>query len=288
MLPFFPGSFKTLSLLILLPVLALSEEYTLTMAPLRTYISLVSSLAVLVSSHGYLGTIIVDGKTYKGYDPYSGIRNAQATQYAWTTYQVSGGYISPHEYNSPDIICHQNASAGALYIPAKPGSKVTFQWGEWVYGFVHPGPMIDYIAKCNGECASQDKTTLQWVKMDYAGIITGPDGKEHFASDIMEGLNEFGPGGHWNWNITIPNLAPGKYVIRHEIINLYRAGSGAAQNYPQCVNFEISGSGTEQVTGGVPATELYKPNGTGLIWSTGNKGPYPEPGPPLASFTYPE
>jgi len=39
----------------------------------------------------------------------------------------------------------------------------------------------------------------------------------------------------FSWNVKIPSsLAPGSYVLRHEIIGLHSAGSSnGAQNYPQ-------------------------------------------------------
>jgi hypothetical protein len=39
---------------------------------------------------------------------------------------------------------------------------------------------------------------------------------------------------NFSWDLTIPNLAPGNYVIRHEIIALHAAGqTNGAQAYPQ-------------------------------------------------------
>ncbi|SPJ84074.1 related to endoglucanase IV precursor [Fusarium torulosum] len=56
--------------------------------------------------------------------------------------------------------------------------------------------------------------------------------------------------------ITI-NLKAGSYVLRHEIIALHAAGQeNGAQNYPQCFNLEVTGSGTEQPAG-VAGTSLY-------------------------------
>jgi cellulase len=64
---------------------------------------------------------------------------------------------------------------------------------------------------------------------------------------------------NFSWDLTIPNVAPGNYVIRHEIIALHAAGQvNGAQSYPQCVNFKVEGSGTTKLSGGVPATSFYK------------------------------
>jgi cellulase len=39
----------------------------------------------------------------------------------------------------------------------------------------------------------------------------------------------------FSWNVKVPSsLAPGSYVLRHEIIGLHSAGNpNGAQNYPQ-------------------------------------------------------
>lgn len=67
------------------------------------------------------------------------------------------------------------------------------------------------------------------------------------------------------WTITVPeSLAPGSYVFRHEIIALHGAGTlNGAQNYPQCFNIEITGSGTASPTG-VLGTDLYKNTDPGI------------------------
>lgn len=54
--------------------------------------------------------------------------------------------------------------------------------------------------------------------------------------------------------ITLPtNLAPGNYIIRHEIIALHLATSrGGAEFYPSCTQLKVGGS----ETGGPDADEL--------------------------------
>jgi hypothetical protein len=47
-------------------------------------------------------------------------------------------------------------------------------------------------------------------------------------------------------NVTLPsNIAPGNYIIRHEIIALHLANEmGGAEFYPSCSQLNISGTGT--------------------------------------------
>ena len=66
---------------------------------------------------------------------------------------------------------------------------------------------------------------------------------------------------------TIPaKLAAGNYVIRHEIIALHAASStDGAQAYPQCVNFKITGGGSETITSGVLTKTFYTPSDPGIL-----------------------
>jgi endoglucanase len=77
-----------------------------------------------------------------------------------------------------------------------------------------------------------------------------------------------------------PSVAPGSYVLRHEIIALHEGNrQNAAQMYPQCINLEITGSGTAQPAG-VVATELYDAADPGIFFNPyTNDLVYPIPGP---------
>jgi hypothetical protein len=58
---------------------------------------------------------------------------------------------------------------------------------------------------------------------------------------------------------TIPSsIAPGKYIIRNEIIALHRANLKEPEFYGQCGNIEVTGSGTDKLANsGVVASKLY-------------------------------
>jgi cellulase len=84
-----------------------------------------------------------------------------------------------------------------------------------------------------------------------------------------------------SWTTTIPkSLAPGNYVVRHEIIALHGASSAnGAQNYPQCFNLKVTGSGTANPTG-VAGTALYKSTDPGIHFNPYTTiTSYPMPGP---------
>jgi cellulase len=85
------------------------------------------------------------------------------------------------------------------------------------------------------------------------------------------------------WTVTIPeNLAPGNYVLRHEILALHSAGqANGAQFYPQCINLEVTGSGSA-TPDGVAGTSLYTAEDPGVLFNLyGEFSEYPIPGPAL-------
>jgi len=62
------------------------------------------------------------------------------------------------------------------------------------------------------------------------------------------------------WDVPIPSeLAPGKYILRVEIIALHEGRflysetkTNGAQFYPDCIQIEVTGSGTRELPSGVP------------------------------------
>ncbi len=69
------------------------------------------------------------------------------------------------------------------------------------------------------------------------------------------------------WFVRLPkDIAPGNYVLRHEMIALHAAGNAnGAQNYPFCFNLAIAGDGDKKPAG-LPATELYKASDPGVLY----------------------
>ena len=137
---------------------------------------------------------------------------------------------------------------------------------------------LDYLANCNGDCKTVDKTTLGFFKIDGVGLIDDTTVPGTWASDTLIANNN-------SWIVTIPSdIAPGNYVLRHEIIALHSAGTvDGAQNYPQCVNLEVTGSGTATPSG-VLGTALYVETDPGIevnIYTS--LSTYVVPGPTLYS-----
>lgn len=119
-------------------------------------------------------------------------------------------------------------------------------------------------------------TTLEWIKIDEAGLISGSN-PGVWASDNIISNN-------LAYDITIPStLKAGNYVLRHEIIALHSAEqSDGAQNYPMCVNLAVTGSGSE-LPDGTLGTALYTATDAGILFNIYEDfTSYTIPGPALA------
>ncbi|KAL2135040.1 hypothetical protein VTI74DRAFT_9960 [Chaetomium olivicolor] len=224
----------------------------------KTILSAVAG-AASVAAHGHVKNIVINGLSYQGYDinsfPY--MQNPPAVV-AWTASNTDNGFVAPDAFGSPDIICHKSATNAKGHAVVAAGDKIFIQWDTWPES--HHGPVIDYLANCGSAgCETVDKTTLEFFKIDEVGLVDGTNAPGLWGSDQLIANNN-------SWMVQIPpNIAPGNYVLRHEIIALHSAGqANGAQNYPQCFNLQITGSGTD-TPAGVKGTELYKATDAGIL-----------------------
>ncbi|OBT94208.1 hypothetical protein VE01_06978 [Pseudogymnoascus verrucosus] len=219
-----------------------------------------SAFALLssVSAHGTVSGIVVNGKLNTGYSPSFQFSNPPPVVAGWSIPQdLDNGFVGPDKFQNNDIICHVGATNAGTSITVAAGSTVELQWTPWPES--HKGPVIDYLASCNGACETVDKTALKFFKIGEEGLIDGSNAPGNWASDKLIANSN-------TWVATIPaDIAPGNYVLRHEIIALHSAyDANGAQNYPQCINLVVTGSGTAKPAG-VAGTELYKSTDAGIL-----------------------
>ncbi|PKS12555.1 hypothetical protein jhhlp_000763 [Lomentospora prolificans] len=225
------------------------------------------SLAAIVSAHGHVQTIIADGVEYPGAVP----GNVPADSPGWTAQNLDNGFVEPNSFSNPDIICHKSATAPSASAKVAAGGTVTLVWNTWPES--HHGPVIDYLASCGGDCASADKTSLSFAKIAESGLISGSNPGTWASDELMANGN--------SWTVTIPSsVAPGNYVLRHEIIALHSAGQpNGAQAYPQCINLEVT-SGGSSTPSGEAATSFYTAEDPGILFNLYQAfDSYPIPGP---------
>jgi hypothetical protein len=223
--------------------------------------ALFGTLALIgqVSAHGIVTGVVADGKYFQGYDPSFKYQQTPPEVAGWTAPLTEDrGFVSPSAFGSPDIICHKGATPGKAYITVSAGGTIDLQWTTWHVS--HHGPVMDYLAPCGDDCTTVDKTKLQWTKIDEAGLNEWVSQPGDWASDDLIANNN-------TWSMKIPSsIAPGKYVLRHEIIALHSANNpDGAQNYPQCMNIEVTGSGSNDLSSGTLGTELYTATDPGIL-----------------------
>ncbi|OGM47655.1 hypothetical protein ABOM_004336 [Aspergillus bombycis] len=241
-------------------------------------VSLSLASAAVVAGHGYVTGIVVDDNQYYGgylmtQYPYT---DTPPGVVAWSESATDLGFVNGTGYTGGDIICHRDAENAALSATVTAGSTVQFQWDDWDES--HHGPVIEYLARCDGDRSVVDKYSLKWFKISEKGLIDaiGNTGQGFWASDELIANN-------YSWSTTIPSsISAGNYVLRHEIIALHSASeANGAQNYPQCFNLRITSDGSDNPAG-IPGTELYSATDPGIlfnIWETMDS--YPIPGPAL-------
>jgi hypothetical protein len=235
--------------------------------------AILGAVAASVNAHGHLSDIKVDGTDYTAYDPSFQYQTPSPEVIEWSCPEcLDNGFVDPSMYTDvTKIACHKDATAGAKVAKVAAGGTIDIQWNTWPES--HVGPIIDYLAKVD-DATSAKAADLEFFKIDEFGYQDG-----QWAATKLIGDN-------LTWSVTVPsNIAPGQYVLRHEIIALHSAGQeNGAQNYPKCINIDVSGSGTESPAG-VTADKLYTPTDPGIevnVYS-GDLSGYKIPGPALFS-----
>ncbi|KAI3614156.1 glycoside hydrolase family 61 protein [Moniliophthora roreri] len=225
------------------------------------------TLAAYASAHGYLARVSIDGKSYEGIPPRAPARDSIIRQVA-NEEPVKGA-------DNAAINCGKDAQLASSVADINPGSTITFDWraadskGFWPH---EVGPMLTYMASCGDQsCSEFHSENAEWFKIAESGL---EGGKWKQASLKTGGVD----------TATIPSdLAPGNYLIRHEIIALHVANSmGGAEFYPNCVQVKVGGNGSRKPTGDdlVKLPGAYHDDDPGIFIFDGLKN-YIMPGPKI-------
>ncbi|OJA09035.1 hypothetical protein AZE42_09696 [Rhizopogon vesiculosus] len=222
-------------------------------------LQLISALvtSALVSAHGFVQQVTIDGIVYQG-------NNLNVATPA------------------PSII-RLDAQFASLSGNVNPGSQVQCLWvggtdgsSNWSHD---TGPLIHYMAMCEGSCSTYNSTNAEWFKISELGLEA--DGITWYQA----ALDSRAP-----VNVTIPStIAPGEYLLRSEIISLQNAVTeGGAEFYPCCVQLNVGGDQTQGPTSSEVCTfpGCYSDTDPGILTPNIDNPPiqYIFPGPPVASF----
>ncbi|KAI0043315.1 lytic polysaccharide monooxygenase, partial [Auriscalpium vulgare] len=231
-----------------------------------------------VSAHGFLTQVTIDGKPYQGNAPGDNHPFASPIRQVTDVSPIKGA-------SNAALTCGLGAQAASTVAPANPGDRVDFHWGDlnnqpWIHD---TGPMMTYMALCDGStCDKFDAQSAKWFKIDQIGKKPSNDSDANpvwYQVDVQKNQSV---------SVTLPkDIAPGDYLIRHEIIALHLATSiGGAEFYPSCTQVRVGGSGS-----GTPSSTVSFPGGyndtePGIfdadIFNPGDK--YVFPGPPLSNI----
>ncbi|KIK64050.1 glycoside hydrolase family 61 protein [Collybiopsis luxurians FD-317 M1] len=239
-----------------------------------------------VLAHGYLASFgVSNGQSYTNYTG-----NAPAADPNPSVIrQVSD--ISPVKgVSNPDLNCGLNAQFAQKVADIQAGDLLVFDWrgGDNTNWPHNTGPMLTYMTSCGDSgCTQYNSSLSKWFKIAEIGIVeNGTSGNSPVwaQQSVMNGAFT---------NVTLPStLAPGNYLIRHEIIALHLATSlNGMEFYPACVQVQVSGNGTgiaaDNETVLLPGVGgySYKETDPGLydpdVYSS---NVYVFPGPPIAAF----
>ncbi|KAL0951995.1 hypothetical protein HGRIS_008649 [Hohenbuehelia grisea] len=187
-----------------------------------------SFLLSQVAAHGGVTSYTIGGTTFAGWQPYNDPSSQSSIERPYSSYDP---ILSPTDAK---ISCNNNgqASAKQLTTSVAAGTAITAHWRH--------GPVMVYMAKCSGSCTSSNSNSLKWFKIAETGLISGTLGNGKWGTgQVMDTLA---------YTATVPSsLAPGEYLIRHELLALHQANT--PQFYPECAQLTITGSGTKTPSG---------------------------------------
>ncbi|KAK0610623.1 glycoside hydrolase [Bombardia bombarda] len=198
-------------------------------------LSTVGLFAAGAAAHGAVTSYVIGGKTYPGYQGFSPGNSKNVIQRQWPDYNPITSCTAAK------LRCNGGTSATESATVA-PGDSVSAVWSQWTHS---QGPVIVWMYKCSGAFSSCDGSGSGWFKIDEGGFH-GDGVKVFLDSEVSAGWDIAKlVGGNKQWTSKIPaGLAPGNYLIRHELIALHQAN--APQFYPECAQVQVTGSGTAQ------------------------------------------
>lgn len=183
------------------------------------------ALAPLVAGHGAVTSYIIGGTNYPGYEGFSPATSPKTIQFQWPDYNPT--------MSVSDIKMRCNGGTSAdLSAPVKAGENVTAVWKQWTH---EQGPVMVWLFKCSGGFSGCKGDGKGWFKIDQLGLWGDNLNSRNWGTAIV--LKNL------KWSSIIPkNLAPGNYLIRHELLALHQANT--PQFYAECAQIVVSGSGS--------------------------------------------
>lgn len=126
------------------------------------------ALLPLVSGHGYVAQVAIDGTDYYGNVP-------NANPVPSIVRQIND--VAPVKgASNPYLNCGQDAQLASVVANANPSSQLQFWWkggdgSNWPHNI---GPIMTYMAQCvNTTCDQYNSTNAEWFKIEETGLQPG-------------------------------------------------------------------------------------------------------------------
>ncbi|KAK4454742.1 glycoside hydrolase [Podospora aff. communis PSN243] len=230
------------------------------------------ALTPLVAGHGAVTSYIIGDTHYPGYDAFAAGPKPDTIQFPWETYNPI------FDVTDPKMRCNGGSSA-KLSAPVRAGENITAVWKQYTH---QQGPVMVWMFKCSGGFSSCDGEGRGWFKIDQMGMWGTVMRSNNWATAIVNQKLE--------WSSVVPkNLAPGNYLVRHELLSLHQKAK--AQFYPECAQVAVSGEGTEvppeQFLYSIPTYAPQSDPGIAVDIFTTKETTYTPPGGPIwAGFSF--
>ncbi|KAF3939309.1 Endoglucanase-4 [Dactylella cylindrospora] len=185
--------------------------------------------------------------------------------------------------SSNDIRCNVGGSVGVSGVCSVPaGGTITVEMHPTysaadqscsveAIGGAHHGPVQVYMQKVTDATTADGSGS--WFKVYAEGLISGYN-PGYWGTDKMNA-------NCGKVDVVIPpNLAPGNYLVRAEVIALHAAfQTNGAQFYITCYQINVTGGGSANPSG-VLLPGAYSPSDPGIYWDLYRSfDSYPLPGP---------
>lgn len=201
-----------------------------------TIFAAAAALVAEVAAHGAVTSYKINGVDFPGYSGFSPNPSVKTIERQWPDFNPTTTVT--------DIKLRCNGGTSAqISASVKPGDSVEAIWQQWTHS---QGPIMVWMYKCAGDFGACDGSGKGWFKIDQAGFT--PKSGIFLDTEVNSGWAIATlVGGNKGWTSKIPNLAPGNYLIRHELIALHQANN--PQFYAECAQLQVTGSGTGVASG---------------------------------------
>jgi len=227
-----------------------------------------------VSAHGGVGVYTIGSTKYQGWQPYNSASGQKSIQRQYSSFNP----LMIADLTTVNIRCNNGGTLGTgLSASVAAGDKIKTTWTQWTH---RPSAVMIYMARCpSGGCNNWDGSGKVWFKIDHQGLVSGTQNSGKWAGDaIVDTLD---------WTTTVPKtLAPGEYLIRHELLALHQANN--PQFYPECAQLTVTGSGSVVPSSSwlVSFPGAYTKSDPGVAFNIDSDAAktattYPIPGPPV-------